>query len=173
MTDGQPKPEKIRCDACPVMCYIADGRSGACDRYANDGGQLVRLDPLTILERRVEDGGDVVPFLGEGADWDGGVVTGRDRFVTAIGAGTVPREALNTSRIRRLLAMNDAELSRLVSKHWGRVKESSRPEGSKRQARESPQQARWATPSTIRAEFRPMSFSFLASAPVFGSSTEA
>ena len=22
---------KIRCDACPVMCYIADGRSGACD----------------------------------------------------------------------------------------------------------------------------------------------
>ena len=27
--------EKIRCDACPVMCYIADGRSGACDRYGN------------------------------------------------------------------------------------------------------------------------------------------
>ena len=21
--------EKIRCDACPVMCYIADGKSGA------------------------------------------------------------------------------------------------------------------------------------------------
>ena len=27
------KDEKIRCDACPVMCYIADGKSGACDRY--------------------------------------------------------------------------------------------------------------------------------------------
>src|SRR5262249_40786199 len=33
---------KIRCDACPVMCYIADGRSGACDRYANQGGELIR-----------------------------------------------------------------------------------------------------------------------------------
>jgi hypothetical protein len=29
--------DKIRCDACPVMCYIADGKSGACDRYANEG----------------------------------------------------------------------------------------------------------------------------------------
>ena len=57
------RPEKIRCDACPVMCYIADGRSGACDRYANEGGQLVRLDPLTILENRKDDGGEVVPFL--------------------------------------------------------------------------------------------------------------
>ena len=45
------KDEKIRCDACPVMCYIADGRSGACDRYANHDGQIVRLDPLTILDR--------------------------------------------------------------------------------------------------------------------------
>ena len=43
--------EKIRCDACPVMCYIADGKSGACDRYANHDGQIVRLDPLTMLLR--------------------------------------------------------------------------------------------------------------------------
>ncbi len=35
--------EKIRCDACPVMCYIADGRTGACDRYGNVGGRIVRL----------------------------------------------------------------------------------------------------------------------------------
>ena len=42
MTD-QPsaKPVKIRCDACPVMCFIADGKSGACDRYANQGGDLI------------------------------------------------------------------------------------------------------------------------------------
>ena len=40
MTDVA-KPEKIRCDACPVMCYIAEGNSGACDRYANHGGELV------------------------------------------------------------------------------------------------------------------------------------
>src|SRR5438128_1700050 len=39
--------EKIRCDACPVMCYIADGRTGACARYGNVGGRIVRMDPLT------------------------------------------------------------------------------------------------------------------------------
>ena len=38
------KPEKIRCDACPVMCYIADGKIGACDRYANEGGKISRCD---------------------------------------------------------------------------------------------------------------------------------
>jgi len=83
-----PKPEKIRCDACPVMCYIADGRSGACDRYANEGGQLVRLDPLTILERHKDAGGDVVAFLDDGSEWDGDVIGASNRFVTAVGAGT-------------------------------------------------------------------------------------
>ncbi|SDI31835.1 hypothetical protein SAMN04487993_1003119 [Salipiger marinus] len=78
------KPEKIRCDACPVMCYIAEGRAGACDRYANEGGALVRLDPLTILENR-EDGA-VVPFLDR--EWDGEIVSGEDAFVTAVGSGT-------------------------------------------------------------------------------------
>ena len=37
MTETAKTTDKIRCDACPVMCYIADGRSGACDRYANEG----------------------------------------------------------------------------------------------------------------------------------------
>ena len=46
MTDA---PEKIRCDACPVMCYIAPGQTGACDRYANDGGRIVRCDPVTTM----------------------------------------------------------------------------------------------------------------------------
>ncbi len=80
------KSEKIRCDACPVMCYIADGNSGACDRYANHAGELVRLDPLTIIHS----GHDVVPFLGEGAseNWDGDIIKGKRKFVTAVGAGT-------------------------------------------------------------------------------------
>ena len=80
------KPEKIRCDACPVMCYIADGKSGACDRYANHGGELVRLDPLTIIQS----GQDLVPFMGEGAseNWDGDIIKGDRQFVTAVGAGT-------------------------------------------------------------------------------------
>ena len=40
------RDEKIRCDACPVMCYIADGNSGACDRYANHDGQMCRQPEL-------------------------------------------------------------------------------------------------------------------------------
>ena len=80
--------EKIRCDACPVMCYIADGRTGACDRYGNIGGRIVRMDPLTILDHAAETGGAVVPFTAEGEEWDGELVNTGRRFVTAIGAGT-------------------------------------------------------------------------------------
>ena len=84
------KPEKIRCDACPVLCYIAEGRSGACDRYGNSGGTLVRLDPLTIIENASEKGVKAVPFLtdSQGQEWDGDLVQSRRRFVTAVGAGT-------------------------------------------------------------------------------------
>ena len=42
--------KKIRCDACPVLCFIAEGKTGACDRYANEQGNLLRVDPLTIVE---------------------------------------------------------------------------------------------------------------------------
>ena len=86
----QARTEKIRCDACPVMCYIAEGRAGACDRYANHGGELVRLDPLTVIETTQLKGGSTVPFLnsGEKGDWDGDIVQGHRPFVTAIGAGT-------------------------------------------------------------------------------------
>ncbi len=87
MTEKREKPEKIRCDACPVMCYIADGKSGACDRYANHGGELVRLDALTILESTDQ---KLVPFMKNGGpdDWDGNIVQGNRPFVTAVGAGT-------------------------------------------------------------------------------------
>ncbi len=80
------KPEKIRCDACPVMCYIAEGKAGACDRYANQGGKIIRCDPLTILDRRLAKGDEVKPFLA--ADWDGPNASGKDVVVSAIGAGT-------------------------------------------------------------------------------------
>ena len=82
-----PKPVKIRCDACPVMCFIADGKSGACDRYANHAGELVRLDPLTVIQS----GAKAVAFLDQGdnaQDWDGDVIQGGRDFVTAVGAGT-------------------------------------------------------------------------------------
>ncbi len=88
MVETAAKTEKIRCDACPVMCYIADGRSGACDRYANEGGQLVRLDALTIIERNAEKGGELVPFLESAKEWDGEIIAQPGTFITAVGAGT-------------------------------------------------------------------------------------
>ena len=80
------KPAKIRCDACPVMCFIADGNIGACDRYANEDGKIIRRDPLTILDQRLESGGEIVPFLT--SSWDGRTIRGDEIFVTAIGSGT-------------------------------------------------------------------------------------
>ncbi|MFT4715106.1 MAG: hypothetical protein ACI861_000132 [Paracoccaceae bacterium] len=78
--------EKIRCDACPVMCYVAEGRAGACDRYANANGQIIRVDPLTILDARMAAGDQIQPFLA--ANWDDKIEREAQGFVTAIGAGT-------------------------------------------------------------------------------------
>jgi hypothetical protein len=72
----------VRCDACPVLCRIRPGRSGACDRYANVDGALVRVDPVVVLKKAEK----AVPFLDE--PWDGNPVTPGDLFVTGIGAGT-------------------------------------------------------------------------------------
>ena len=88
-TTGFPQttgtPGKIRCDACPVLCYIADGNVGACDRYANHGGALVRLDPLTVIAA----GAPAVGFLThDPQDWDGDLFQANRPFVTAVGAGT-------------------------------------------------------------------------------------
>ena len=83
-----PDHDAIRCDACPVLCYIKPGRTGACDRYGNQGGQLVRLDPHVVLDRAVSRGDSLVPFLERNRDWDGNIVSGPATFVTAIGAGT-------------------------------------------------------------------------------------
>lgn len=78
----------IRCDACPVLCYIKQGRTGACDRYANIEGQLVRVDPHVVLDRAVSHSEPIVPFLDRSREWDGTIVKGPETFVTAIGAGT-------------------------------------------------------------------------------------
>ena len=80
--------DRIRCDACPVMCFIRDGQAGACDRYANRAGELIRVDPHVVLQRAVAEGGHVVPFNASTLDWDGSVVREPQTFVTAIGAGT-------------------------------------------------------------------------------------
>src|ERR1700736_5925973 len=61
----------IRCDACPVLCYIKRGQAGACDRYANVEGQLVRVDPHILLDRAKSQGTPLVPFLEREGEWDG------------------------------------------------------------------------------------------------------
>ena len=80
--------DAIRCDACPVLCYIKPGRTGSCDRYANHEGQLVRIDPHVVLDRALSRGDSVVPFLERNREWDGNLVSGPETFITAIGAGT-------------------------------------------------------------------------------------
>lgn len=85
---NQVPANAIRCDACPVLCYIKPGRSGACDRYANQEGQLVRVDPHLLLDRAKSRGQPLVPFLDRTEEWDGKRMKGQERFVTAIGAGT-------------------------------------------------------------------------------------
>ncbi|MCU0946176.1 MAG: 6-hydroxynicotinate reductase [Rubritepida sp.] len=78
----------VRCDACPVLCRIRPGRAGACHRYANEDGRLVRTDPLVLLTRTVEAAEPVVPFLDAAEEWSGELAPAEQTFVTAIGAGT-------------------------------------------------------------------------------------
>jgi 6-hydroxynicotinate reductase len=68
-TAGDATLNKVLCDACPVLCHIAPGRTGACDRYGNVDGVLTRVEPLALAQRAVE-----------GAD--------PEVFVTGLGAGT-------------------------------------------------------------------------------------
>ncbi|QYU66006.1 hypothetical protein J4558_13420 [Leptolyngbya sp. 15MV] len=84
---GQSEGEGIiRCDACPVLCRIRPGRSGACSRYANENGQLIRTDPALLLARAVQTGAPLVPFAD--GTWDGRLLDPSRTFVTGVGAGT-------------------------------------------------------------------------------------
>ncbi len=79
---------KIECNACPVLCQISDGKAGACDRYANQGGLLLRVDPVLLVQRHLQAGevGELVPFLPAGAA--GPTEDDPALFVTAVGAST-------------------------------------------------------------------------------------
>src|SRR5438309_11688490 len=78
----------IRCGACPVLCYITEGRTGACDRYGNLAGQLVRLDPHIVLDRAVSRGDSVVPFLERCPAWVGILVGEPVTCFPTIGPGS-------------------------------------------------------------------------------------
>src|SRR5713101_7306364 len=84
MTEAMTKSsgDIVVCDACPVLCRIRPGKTGACDRYANVEGVLTRTDPMVLAEAS-----DVlVPFLGE--EWDGNPLPDAPTFLTGIGSGT-------------------------------------------------------------------------------------
>jgi hypothetical protein len=77
----------VTCDACPVLCRIRPGRTGACDRYGNVDGKLARMDPIVLSQRTIDERGELVPFLA-GGEWDGSLVPNAPTFVTGIGSGT-------------------------------------------------------------------------------------
>ncbi|MDA1355993.1 MAG: 6-hydroxynicotinate reductase [Proteobacteria bacterium] len=74
----------IRCDACPVLCRIREGKAGACDRYANVDGKLTRVDPLLVASRSDK----LLPFMESSQAWSGEMLTPGDSFVTGLGSGT-------------------------------------------------------------------------------------
>lgn len=85
---------KIECNACPVLCKISEGRTGACDRYANQDGHLVRVDPIVFLRQSVEasEQNKPVAFVQTDAQnpegWDGDLLHANKAFVTGIGCSS-------------------------------------------------------------------------------------
>jgi hypothetical protein len=78
----------VTCDACPVLCRIRPGKTGACDRYGNVEGVLTRTDPLVVMQKIADEKGEVVSFLPAAEKWDGALVGQAPTFVTGIGATT-------------------------------------------------------------------------------------
>jgi 6-hydroxynicotinate reductase len=78
----------VTCDACPVLCRIRAGKTGACDRYGNIAGALTRMDPLVVTQRIADAEGELVPFLDAAGDWDHTPISQAPTFVTGIGATT-------------------------------------------------------------------------------------
>jgi hypothetical protein len=79
--------DKVRCEACPVLCQISPGKLGACDRYGNVDGALARLDTLALVTKP---GADLVAWRAAKEEgWDGSLVGGdAPVFVSGVGAGT-------------------------------------------------------------------------------------
>ncbi len=85
---ASPGAPIVTCDACPVLCRIREGRTGACHRYGNVAGELTRMDPLVVTQRASDGKGELVPFLSGDEEWDGTLGFERPSFVTGVGATT-------------------------------------------------------------------------------------
>jgi hypothetical protein len=85
---------KIECNACPVLCQISEGKAGACDRYANQAGALVRVDPVLLVRKLVagqaagQGAGELVPFLASAEHDPAAQASDEALFITAVGAST-------------------------------------------------------------------------------------
>jgi len=71
-----PSEGAVQCDACPINCLIHPGYKGACQRYRNEEGDLIRITPLQTYEAVKEIAGPDPPE------------SIRRPLITAIGAGT-------------------------------------------------------------------------------------
>jgi 6-hydroxynicotinate reductase len=60
---------KVQCDACPVLCNISPGRTGACDRWGNVDGKLTRLDPILVARQSGAGGAQFVTGVGAGTTY--------------------------------------------------------------------------------------------------------
>jgi ferredoxin len=67
---------RVQCSSCPICCLIAPGKTGACQRFVNLEGDLVRNIPLQRYE-------DVQELVGEDHEE---II--REPLITGIGAGT-------------------------------------------------------------------------------------
>jgi len=73
--DPLPVQGAVTCDACPIFCQVTEGYKGACQRFENAGGKLVRITPLHTFE-------DVADTVGEDP-----AQAIQKPLITAIGAG--------------------------------------------------------------------------------------
>lgn len=67
----EQSPGRVACGYCPVQCSIAEGFTGACRRYRNDAGSLVRTRPLLVPRSRGPRNETII-----------------DPLITGVGAGT-------------------------------------------------------------------------------------
>lgn len=80
--------DKVRCEACPIRCFIKPDQTGSCDRYGNVDGVLTRMDPVTVLHITNKRGGGVVPFALNADSWNGDSNISPEVVIIGSGSGT-------------------------------------------------------------------------------------
>ena len=86
----------VRCDACPVLCRIRPGKTGACDRYANVDGVLTRTDPLVLAQRAGGQFADQAFGIAAAENGDALVNDGSDLTRIAAGPARAPMTGCQT-----------------------------------------------------------------------------